>query len=78
MLHLSSAKILGKVIYFIRPLYPEIFKVCLAKFRFGIIPLANTTEENPGVGRFQPLPGARRVKVNDNHFQNESSNLEIV
>ena len=50
LLHLSPTKILGKVLYFILPPYPEIIKVRLAKFRFNIIPLANTTEENLGGG----------------------------
>ena len=64
LLHLSPTKILGKVLYFILPPYPEIIKVRLAKISFYIIPLANTTEEKPrGGGRFRPPLGARRVKT---------------
>ena len=62
-LHLSLPKILGKVLNFIIPPYPDIIKVALPKFRFDIIPLANVTEEKPWGGvENDPPPGARRVK----------------
>ena len=65
-LHLSPSTIFGKVLNFIISSYPGIIKLWLPKFRFDIIPLANITEENLGVGRFRPPPphppsGTRRA-----------------
>ena len=56
MLHLSPTKILGKVLNFILNPFPEIIKVWLAKIRFHIIPLENTTDEKPWCGSFLTPP----------------------
>ena len=52
-LHFFLIKILGKVLNFIIPTYPDVIKVGLAKkFRFDIIPLANIADEKSWSGSF--------------------------
>ena len=72
MLHLSPAKILGKVLNFILPPYPKIIRIWLTKISFSYIILQILQRKNLGVGRFRPPPpplvpeGLIHVK----HFKN--------